>query len=221
MKARLKAARQGKPWRTEYTKADGTVLAVGFDPIPDGGFVATFIDMTEHKKAEREITENSALLETTLESMSRGITVYDADHRLIAFNRRFVELFDLPPDCLRPGRTFEYLARFLAERGEYGPGDVDGLVRKRVVARDRFDINPRIRTRPDGTVISASRDPMPGGGYVTTYTDITERTRAEEELRASRQTLAGILDIADDAVISIDKTHRVTLFNKGPERIFG
>ncbi|MCH8092129.1 MAG: PAS domain S-box protein [Proteobacteria bacterium] len=74
---------------------------------------------------------------------------------------------------------------------------------------------------PNGRVIIVSRDSMPDGHYVTTYTDITERKRAEEELDESRHRFAGMLEIADDAIISVDEAQNIEIFNKGAERIFG
>ncbi|MCH8196980.1 MAG: PAS-domain containing protein [Proteobacteria bacterium] len=221
VRERINHARQGTPWRTEYTRSSGTSIAVRLDPLPGGGFVVTFTDITERKKAEEEIAEKSALIETTLESMSQGITVYDANHGLIAFNRRFVELFDFPPGFIRAGRTFEDLARFLAERGEYGPGEVDELVRKRVATRDRGDINRRERTRPNGTVIWTRRDPMPGGGSVTTYTDITERKRAETALRESEEQLSLLLRSTGEAIYGLNPDGNCTFCNPACLNLLG
>ncbi|MCH7778074.1 MAG: PAS-domain containing protein, partial [Gemmatimonadetes bacterium] len=211
IKRPIEAMRQGKHWREKCGAPSGTVFESHRDPMPGGGVIDTFTDITERERAEAEIAEKSVLLETTFESMSRGITIYDADHRLIAFNRRFVELFDFPPGFIRAGRTYEDVGRFLAERGDYGPGDVEELLRKRVEARDRADINPRERTRPDGTVISARRDPMPGGGYVTTYTDITERKRVEAELIQSAK-LATLGEIAAGMVHELSQPLNIIRF---------
>ncbi len=213
VRERIGNARRGTPWRTEYTRSSGTSIAAQLDPLPGGGFVTTFTDVTERKKAQEEIAEKSALLETTLESMSRGITVYDADHTLIVFNPRFVELFDFPPEFIRLGMSLEDMARFLAERGEYGPGDVEELVRERAGDMDRGEINPRERTRPNGTVILARRDAMPGGGYVTTYSDITERKRAEAALRQSEEQLSLLLRSTGEAIYGLDTEGNCTFCN--------
>ena len=155
--------------------------------MPAGGCVVTFTDVTERKKAEREIAEKSALLETTFESMSQGFAAYDADLRLTAFNQRYLELRDYPPGFIHLGMPFEKIARYRAERGDYGPGDVEELV-KGAMERARLGTVERSeRTLPDGLVTSVVRDPLPGGGFVVTITDITERKRAGEALRQSEE----------------------------------
>ena len=93
------------------------------------------IEVAARKRAEREIAEKSAVLETTFESMSQGMTVYDADLKLIGFNQKYIEMIGYPPDFIRIGKPFEEISRFRAKRGDYGPGDVEELVRERVAAR--------------------------------------------------------------------------------------
>jgi PAS domain S-box-containing protein len=176
----------------------------------------------ERQQAEEALAAKSALLETTFESMSQGFAVYDHELKLVTFNRHFVEMMDYPPDLIQVGVSLEEIFRFRAERGEFGPApDIDELVREHIEARQGGEIDRRERVLPNGRVIIVSRDPMPDGLYVTTYTDITGRKRAEEELEASRRRFAGMLEIADDAIISVDEAQNIEIFNRGAERIFG
>ena len=150
----VEAARQGKAMRDELTRPDGAVFAIRRDPLPDGGFVTTLTDITERKKAEEEIAEKSALLETTFESMSQGMTVYDADLKLIGFNQKYIEMIGYPPDFIRIGEPFEEISRFRAKRGDYGPGDVEELVRERVAARREGEA---VRREPPCRTAGSSR----------------------------------------------------------------
>jgi PAS domain S-box-containing protein len=210
-----------KPDRKEITTARGLVLAKRRERLPDGGYVTTFTDITKRKRADAELAKQSSVLETTFDNMSQGIAVYDADLRLVAFNDKFCDFRGYPPGFVRLGNRFEDMARFQAERGDYGPGDPEEQVRKRADALRQGKRWYGERLHSDGRVIAVQRDPLPGGGSVSTFTDITERKRAEEAVRESEGRLAGILDIADEAVVSIDETHGIILFNKGAEKIFG
>jgi signal transduction histidine kinase len=123
----------------------------------------------------RSLRASSLHLETTLQSMSDAITVYDADLRLVAWNDRYVRLFRYPPSLIRRGIAFADVMRFNIDRGDYGPGDpeeqlADIVERARTLSPPRFEIH-----RADGTSVEVRRAPMPDGGFVTTYTDVTEQ----------------------------------------------
>jgi signal transduction histidine kinase len=117
-----------------------------------------------------------------VEEFGQGFTVFDRDLNLILCNNRFLEMLDFPPSLVHPGTVFADFMRYNARRGEYGPGAVEDLVAERVEKARSFTAHCFERERPDGTVIEVRGTPLPGGGFVTTYTDITDRKRAERLL---------------------------------------
>jgi signal transduction histidine kinase/CheY-like chemotaxis protein len=139
------------------------------------------------QQRERELAEKSAVLEATLENISQGLMAFDGNLRLTGCNTRLLDLFGYPRDFARPGQHLSEFIRYLAERGEYGPGDVEEIVARRVavardVGRDRHE-----RERPNGQVIQMDKKRLPGGGYVATYSDVTARKHAEEEQRQAKE----------------------------------
>jgi PAS domain S-box-containing protein len=147
------------------------------------GFVTRWIAATT------DITERrsqAAILKTTLENIDQGISMTDRDLRIIAHNRRLLELLDLPGDLFGEGFTLEDAFRFNAMRGEYGPGDPEEQVASRLALARKFEPHAFERKRPGGQVLAIRGQPLPdGGGFVTTYSDVTEQKRAEEQLRQS------------------------------------
>jgi signal transduction histidine kinase/HPt (histidine-containing phosphotransfer) domain-containing protein len=141
----------------------------------------------EMARAKRQADEKSALLETTLANLSDGVTVFDANYRLVTWNDRLEEVIGLPGTLLFEGATYESIIRAQAEGGEFGSDDIETEVRRRldVVRAGSFGVYER--TRPDGRVIEIKRTGLPGGGFVTAYTDITPRRRGEEEMRRARE----------------------------------
>ena len=125
------------------------------------------------------------ILQATLEHLSQGVSVIDRDLRLCAWNTRFLDLLGFPREFGQVGKAFVDFVRYNAARGEYGPGDPAQQVRERLALARRFEPHCFERTRPDGRVLEIRGTPMPGGGFVTTYTDVTERKRSGDALRQS------------------------------------
>ncbi|MBN9669359.1 PAS domain-containing hybrid sensor histidine kinase/response regulator [Roseibium aggregatum] len=139
--------------------------------------------------ASTAIQYNRDLLQTALNQVRQGIGVFDRDLRLICWNRQFRDLLGLPAEYGQVGTTLDTIVRFNAKRGEYGPGPVEAIVEDRieklVIAQETF----QEKLESSGTVFEVRVSPMPDGGIVTTYTDITERVMAEEALARANETL--------------------------------
>ncbi|SMH33439.1 PAS domain-containing hybrid sensor histidine kinase/response regulator [Azospirillum agricola] len=139
-------------------------------------------------EASEALLFNRKLLQETLENIGQGVCVIDAEFRVAAWNRRYLELLDLPADMVRVGVSFGDLIRFNTARGEYGVRDLRDLLVGREAAGQSWPYRYE-RRRPDGTVLEIVVNPMPEGGYVSTYADVTERYRAAEALREANESL--------------------------------
>jgi signal transduction histidine kinase len=162
--------------------------------------------------------QTDALIQAGLNLIGQALSIYDSDLKLAACNARFAEMFDLPQALTKPGADFEDTIRHLAGRGEYGEiGDFDTFIRTRVDQARAFRPHYMERTRANGRTISVEGAPLPQGGWVTVYTDITEvksqeqllRTRSEllseevlarsEELAATNRKLAATVSALEEA----------------------
>ena len=118
-----------------------------------------------------------------LDYLDQGITIFDHELRLVACNKRMLELLELPESLAKTDQHLSEFFRFNAQRGEYGEGDIDELVANRVTLAKNFQPHVFDRIRPDGTIIEVRGNPMKkNGGFVTTYTDVTEQRHAEARL---------------------------------------
>lgn len=133
-------------------------------------------------EASATLQYNRDLLQHALDHARQGITVFDADLRLICWNREFRDLFDLPEEFLRIGLGLEELVRFNADRGVYGPGGSDYHIGTRLESLVNETEPFRLRVQPGARVIETRSARMPDGGLVTTYTDVTQSVAAEEAL---------------------------------------
>jgi len=141
---------------------------------------------------QAEITEK--LTRAGLNLIQQALSIFDSNLRLAVCNQRYQEMFGLPDALVTPGASFEDTIRFLVARGEYGPQpDPSEAVRVRVETARAFQPHYMERQRPNGRWISVEGAPLPQGGWVTVYTDITEIKLQERLLRARSEELSGQL----------------------------
>ena len=119
------------------------------------------------------------MLQAGLDLLDQGLTVFDKDLRLVAWNQPFLDLLDFPSSLARVGTAFEDFIRYNACRGEYGPGDPETQIRDRVAAARLFQPHVSERQRPNGKVLLLRGEPLPDKGFVTLYSDITEQRYIE------------------------------------------
>ncbi len=184
---RRELALQFQPHRFERTRPNGRTHLVAGEPLfVEGrvaGFITTYTDITEHKRAEAELARQNRILQTIIDNIPGGVSLIDRDLNLVAYNEELRRVLDFPDALFADGLpTLETLIRFNAERGEYGEGDPDRLVDEMLSRARHAEAHSFERTRPDGTVLHVQGRPLPDGGFVTIYTDITERKRAEAEI---------------------------------------
>ncbi len=139
--------------------------------------------------ASAAIQYSRDLLQHAIDNARQGITVFDRDLNLVAWNRAFVDLYELPPDLVRVRVSLEDIVRFNAERGSYGPGPVDIHIETRIRSFVDDTEPVRLKLHPSGTAIEIRSNQLPDGGFVTTYTDVTDAVAAEEESRRANETL--------------------------------
>ena len=158
------------------------------------------------------------MLEAGLDMLEQGVTVFDADLRLVTWNKTFLHLLDFPDHLAQPGASFENFIRYNAERGEYGPGDPEAQIAERVAAARAFTPHYTERVRPNGQILAVRGMPLPHQGFIALYSDITQQRRAEErvaqtnaELEAHIQSRTNELTTANiDLQAAIDANRQIT-----------
>jgi signal transduction histidine kinase len=144
------------------------------------------------RRRHKSLTRERGILDATITGMGDGIMMVDGDLQLMAWNQHFPEFTGVPADILHVGLPMEDILRAQARLGEFGAVDVEAEVDRRLVLlRSGGSMGTIERPRPSGRHLEIRRNPLPGGGFVTLYTDVTARRETEERLRQA-QTMAAI-----------------------------
>lgn len=141
-----------------------------------------------------------------LNLIQQALSIYDMNLRLLLCNQRFRDMFTLPEALVQPGARFDETIRHLATRGEYGViEDIEMFVEERVITARAFEPHYMERTRINGQVISVEGAPLPNGGWVTVYTDITRTKRQEDMLRSRSEELSEQLSSYSEELLQANR----------------
>ena len=206
---------------------DGKVLEIATHVLPDGGAVRTYSDVTAYVRAQQAVAEKTRALEITLDSMSQGISAIDNTGRLVFWNRRYQELLDLPDQVLAGQPTMDRIVRFQIERGDFGPdfAYVDAVARGFVAVGDKLaplrGPEAYVRKTRDGRTFDVITKPLPDGGVVRTFTDITAYARTQEALVHKQAQLGALVHNLPDRVWLKDANGTFLLANPAFQRRHG
>ena len=192
--ASLRSRRAFRNLTANAIDADGTAMTLRLSgrPFYDArgrfaGYRGTASDVTAEMTARRTAERRREILEATFESMADAVIALDADWRVLAANERYCNLLGQPRDLVQPGAQLADLVRYRAARGDYGPGDVDELVRARETVIHGGTGEHVIYDHTSGLTLAMRITRLAGGGAVLTYNDITERERKERELARAKE----------------------------------
>jgi GAF domain-containing protein/nitrogen-specific signal transduction histidine kinase len=162
--------------------------------------------LTELRQRTDELAQRQAELSVTFDNMGDGVVMFNEELWLAAWNRNLQEILDLPDSFFAEPRTYRDYMAYLIEHGEFGDVDLETELRRYIESADR---QRRVeRTRPDGRVLEVRVNPIPGGGFVAIYSDVTERKKAEERVRAARDAAESALrelKAAQDRLVQTEK----------------
>lgn len=164
-----------------------------------------------------DIGRQLAYLQAVVSNMPQGISVFDEQLRLRVWNQGFINVLNLPAEAVYEGVHFSELIRIPATRGEYGPGDIETHVERITALANKFEAHCFERTRPNGYTHLVQGEPLFVNqqlvGFITTYTDITERKAAETALRTQHNQLHTVLESIPSAVSLFDSNAQLVLCN--------
>jgi len=175
------------------------------------------------RRAQGMLQDRNLLLDAALNNMIQGVNMFDAQARLVLFNARYMQMYRLSPDVVKPGCTIRGLVEHRIAQGTFFEADPEQYIAELTSAL-QTDRKPSRKTLElgDGRVIAVLSQPMAAGGWVVTHEDVTERHRAEKELEKTRNFLHTVIEnVPVPIIVKNAGDRRYVLINRPVEEHFG
>ncbi len=229
-KEMYKTIATGKTWRGEIKNRakDGSFYWVDttISPVKDSnGKINRYISIrtvcTDRKRSEEALKENLNILNTTFNNFPGGISVITRDLKLQFANPAFYKILGFPEDRFPIGTDYADFIRYNAEQGDYGEGDVETQVNDRVELALKFEAHSFKRTLPNGRNLEIKGWPLPEGGFITTYMDVTEIDNLIAEISNQNERFNAALDNMSQGLCMFDSEQRLIVANKHYAEMYG
>jgi diguanylate cyclase (GGDEF)-like protein/PAS domain S-box-containing protein len=210
---RLALLARGEPFARIEEFDDGRVVSIRYEPAALGCWVGIHHDITAQHRLEQELRAQASIFEEALENMSHALAVFDVEQRLVIFNSRYITMYGYDPLIVRRGATLRQIQVHGLDRGIYEGVTLEQLEEaSRQAIAGGVEVNAR-RQLPDGRWIQTRSRPMPGGGWVFTSEDVTERESFVQELNEQHRRFDAALNAMSQALCMFDADQRLIVCN--------
>ena len=217
---RRKLLQGGAPFTSCRALPSGIIVSMRYEPLPEGGWVSVYEDVTGQDRLESELRVQVERLDRAVSNMSHGLSLFGPDERLVVFNEQYVRTYDLDPAVVKPGISYRDLLAHAIALGRHGDMTVDALYAERMDRiRRRVALTQRI-VLSDGRVIETALRPVGDGGWVSAHEDITARLRNEESLREQNLLFDAALNNMSQGLCMFDADQRLIVCNEQYVEIF-
>jgi PAS domain S-box-containing protein len=182
---------------------------------------ATELVLHETERVRQLLNKQKLQLDTVLGNMLQGVVMLDAEGTLLVCNNRYLEMYGLSPDVVKPGTTLKQMIQHRLDIGSL-KGDVDLIVQRILASLAERKPSTSTAKLPGGRVISIFTQPMAEGGWVVTHQDVTDRQRVEREAEHAQRFLLKVIESVPSIVIVKDaRDLRYVLINAAAEKFYG
>jgi diguanylate cyclase (GGDEF)-like protein len=215
---RVAAVRSGQSSLLRQHLRDGRLIETAIKPLPDGGWVATYDDVTEREAAAHAAGEQNRLFHAALSHMGHGLCMFDEDFNILVVNQRYLDLYRLDPEVIKPGVSLRDAMRHSVEVGNHTDHNWEARYDEHC-AQMRVNGSLRVKRRlADGRTISVAHEACPGGGWIATYEDVTEQHEAEARMLYMARHDA-LTDLPNRTLLHARLGEDLSHPGEGPERI--
>jgi len=210
----------GQPFRTEQRLASGLVMSLELKPLPGGGWMTICDDVTRLARLEGELRVQTERSQHALANMSHGLIMYDANSRVVVCNERFLNLYDLDPEIVKPGASHRTVLDHWVSRGNLSGMPADEFHNSRLEDVRTRRAKTMLVKRYDGRMAQTVSRFLPDGGWVTVHEDVTERLQYEETLRQQNFMLDAALENMAHGLAFYDSDMRLRVCNTTYRKLY-